>query len=93
VLGDVIPHETGLLNDLKDFLPRGGGLRTVAKRLFDSALLTRSDYPELRRKIGLRRYGDDLAAILLLKGLEGTARPNIGPNKGRTTWIARPSST
>ena len=91
ILGDVIPPETQLLTDLKDFLPRGGGLRGAAKRLLDSLLLARSDYPGLRRRLGLRRFGDELGELLAGAGFDASRHSNFGPNQSRSTWLARPT--
>lgn len=92
LLGDVVPPETSLSDDLRDFLPRGGGLRRVFSRLKDAARLAiASDYGSLRRRIGLRRYEDaELAGLLREAGFEPTAlAANVGPNRSRRTWLAR----
>lgn len=90
VLADVIPHETGPLDDvaaLLRFAWTGGFLRAALVGLARTAL---SDYAKLRSELGLTQYGEDeMLALLRDRGFAGRrAERNMGHNPKRMTFVA-----
>lgn len=90
VLADVIPHETGPLDDvtaLLGFAWTGGFLTAALAGLARTAL---SDYRKLRAELGLTRYGEtEMLELLRARGFEGRrAARNMGHNAGRMTFEA-----
>ncbi|TDR89641.1 class I SAM-dependent methyltransferase [Enterovirga rhinocerotis] len=93
VLADVIPHETGALDDvaaLLRFAWSGGFLRAALLGLVRTAL---SDYSKLRTELGLTHYGEDeMLALLRDRGFAGRrAERNMGHNPKRMTFVAGPA--
>lgn len=93
VLADVIPHETGPLDDvaaLLRFAWTGGFLRAALVGLARTAL---SDYAKLRSELGLTQYGEDeMLALLRDRGFAGCrAERNMGHNPKRMTFVASPA--
>jgi SAM-dependent methyltransferase len=90
VVGDVIPNETSAFADARALLlfSRQEGFFWAALRgLFRTYF---SDYWRLRKSLGLTRYGGlEMAAKLELAGFSAEqARPNIGHNERRMTFLA-----
>lgn len=90
VLADVIPHETGPLDDVRALLGfawRGGFMVAALTGLMRTAL---SDYARLRGEFGLTHY--DAAEMLDLLRERGFAaerrRENMGHNPARMTFVA-----
>ena len=90
VLADVIPHETGPLDDvaaLLRFAWTGGFLKAALLGLARTAV---SDYRQLRQELGLTHYGEaEMLALLRDRGFtaERAAR-NMGHNPKRMTFVA-----
>ena len=74
---------------LLSFALRHGFLKDALVGLISTAL---SDYRQLRSRIGLQRYSEDeIAAKLKAAGFAAQrASANIGHNRWRMTFIARP---
>ena len=92
VLGDILRPEVGMFRDvmaLLSFGARHGFLRDALVGLVSTAL---SDYRHLRARIGLQRYGEEeITAKLAAAGFSvQRAHTNIGYNRWRMTFIARP---
>ncbi len=90
VVADVIPHETGPLDDvlaLLRFAWAGGFLRAALVGLARTAL---SDYRTLRAELGLSHYGEaEMLALLRERGFEARrADRNMGHNPKRMTFVA-----
>jgi ubiquinone/menaquinone biosynthesis C-methylase UbiE len=93
VIGDILRPEVGMIRDvlaLLMFASRHGFLKDALVGLIATAL---SDYRELRTKVGLQRYSEkDMAAKLAKAGLSAVRAPkNIGHNRWRMTFVARPA--
>jgi ubiquinone/menaquinone biosynthesis C-methylase UbiE len=93
VLADVIPHETGPLDDVRALLAfawEGGFLIAALAGLVRTAL---SDYRRLRAELGLAHYGEEeLIQILRERGYSVRRYPtNIGHNRARMTFEASPA--
>jgi ubiquinone/menaquinone biosynthesis C-methylase UbiE len=92
VLGDILRPEVGMGRDvlaLLSFGARHGFLKDALVGLISTAL---SDYRHLRARIGLQRYSEDeVTAKLTAAGFAvQRAHTNIGHNRWRMTFIARP---
>jgi len=92
VLGDVLRPEVGMGRDvmaLLSFGARHGFLKDALIGLISTAL---SDYRHLRSRIGLQRYDEqEITARLTAAGFAVQRAPtNIGHNRWRMTFIARP---
>lgn len=92
VIGDVIPHATGPLDDVRALLGfawSGGFLRAALVGLARTAL---SDYGRLRNELGLTRYDEaEMLTLLRERGFSAErAAANIGHNPKRMTFVARP---
>lgn len=93
VLADVIPPGDTMVADtlaLLRYARREGFLIAAIKGLMATAV---SDYPKLRRKLGLSTYTEaEMLAKLEDAGFEAERRqPNFGFNQTRMTFIARPT--
>jgi len=93
VLGDVLRPEVGMPRDilaLLRFARANGFLRDALLGLISTAL---SDYRQLRRRVGLQRYGEaQMMAKLAASGFNASrAQFNIGHNPWRMTFVARPA--
>jgi ubiquinone/menaquinone biosynthesis C-methylase UbiE len=92
VLGDILQPHVGMGRDVAALLSFGlrhGFLKDALIGLVSTAL---SDYRHLRARIGLKRYSEDeIAAKLKAAGFASQrANSNIGHNRWRMTFIARP---
>ncbi|WP_339561625.1 hypothetical protein, partial [Pseudomonas sp. EA_65y_Pfl1_P113] len=92
VLGDILQPQVGMFRDvvaLLGFALRHGFLKDALVGLISTAL---SDYRHLRSRIGLQRYSEDeIMAKLKAAGFAAQrAHTNIGHNRWRMTFIARP---
>jgi ubiquinone/menaquinone biosynthesis C-methylase UbiE len=92
VLGDILQPQVGMFRDvvaLLGFALRHGFLKDALLGLISTAL---SDYRHLRARIGLQRYSEDeIMAKLKAAGFTAQrAHSNIGHNRWRMTFIARP---
>lgn len=90
VLADVIPHETGPLDDVRALLGfawRGGFTVAALKGLVRIAL---SDYARLRGELGLTHHGEaEMLDLLGARGFKAERRPeNMGHNPARMTFVA-----
>ena len=95
VLGDILQPQVGMFRDvvaLLGFALRHGFLKDALLGLISTAL---SDYRHLRARIGLQRYSEDeIMAKLKAAGFTAQrAHSNIGHNRWRMTFIARPPLT
>jgi SAM-dependent methyltransferase len=93
VIADVIPHDTGPLDDaraLLGFAWRGGFLGAALLGLARTAL---SGYRKLRAELGLAQYDEaEMIALLHDRGFAAERRPeNIGHNQKRMTFTAQPA--
>ena len=91
VIGDILRPEVGIVRDviaLLRFARKHGFLRDALIGLVTTAL---SDYRQLRRRIGLQRYGEnEMIAKLAAAGFSASrAHSNIGHNPWRMTFVAR----
>jgi ubiquinone/menaquinone biosynthesis C-methylase UbiE len=92
VLGDILQPNVGMFRDVMALLSFGlhhGFLKDALVGLISTAL---SDYRHLRSRIGLQRYSEDeIVAKLTAAGFAAQrAHTNIGHNRWRMTFIARP---
>ena len=92
VLGDILQPHVGMFRDVAALLSFGlrhGFLKDALIGLVSTAL---SDYRHLRSRIGLQRYSEDeITAKLKAAGFASQrAATNIGHNRWRMTFIARP---
>lgn len=90
VLADVIPHETGPLDDVRaliGFAWRGGFVIAALKGLARTAF---SDYARLRGDLGLTHHGEaEMLDLLRERGFRAERRPeNMGHNPARMTFVA-----
>lgn len=89
-LGDLIPSSTGLLADLREFLPRSARPRRVLTRLRGAlALSLASDYSSIRSRQGLRRFSPgEVGGLLRAAGFEARRLPaNLGESRSREAWV------
>jgi ubiquinone/menaquinone biosynthesis C-methylase UbiE len=92
VLGDILQPSVGMGRDVAALLSFGlrhGFLKDALIGLISTAL---SDYRHLRARIGLQRYSEDaITARLKAAGFAAQrAHTNIGHNRWRMTFVARP---
>ena len=92
VLGDILQPHVGMGRDVMALLSFGwrhGFLRDALIGLISTAL---SDYRHLRSRIGLQRYSEaEIIAKLTAAGFAARrADTNIGHNRWRATFVARP---
>lgn len=90
VLADVIPHETGPLDDVRALLGfawRGGFVGAALVGLVKTAV---SDYRALRSELGLTHYGEaEMLELLAERGFRAERQPtNMGHNPKRMTFVA-----
>lgn len=90
VLADVIPPETGPLDDARALLSfgwRGGFLVAALGGLVRTAF---SDYRKLRQELGLTHYGEgEMLETLRERGFTASRRAdNLGHNQHRMTFVA-----
>ena len=95
VLGDVLNPKVGMPRDvlaLLQFAARHGFLKDAAWGLVRTAL---SDYRQVRARVGLQTYAEaEMIAKLKAAGFNATRAPtNIGHNRWRMTFVARPALT
>ncbi|QAU49079.1 class I SAM-dependent methyltransferase [Bradyrhizobium guangzhouense] len=95
VLGDILQPHVGMARDVTALLSFGlrhGFLKDALVGLVSTAL---SDYRHLRSRIGLQRYSEgEITAKLKAAGFASQrATTNIGHNRWRMTFIARPPLT
>jgi SAM-dependent methyltransferase len=93
LIGDVIPPRVSAIGDTAALLRFAAANGFLAAALTGLLRTLASDYWRLRSKFGLTRY-DESAMIAKLAGvgLSGQRTPaNIGHNRGRITFIARPA--
>ncbi|HLJ00492.1 MAG TPA: methyltransferase, partial [Bradyrhizobium sp.] len=95
VMGDVLRPEIGMARDvmaLVRFASAHGFLRDALIGLISTAL---SDYRQLRSRVGLQRYSEtEMIAKLAKSGFMASRAPvNIGHNRSRMTFVARPAMT
>jgi len=91
VVGDILRPEVGMFRDvlaLLRFALTHGFFRDALIGLVSTAL---SDYRQLRAKVGLQRYSEaGMIAKLAAGGFAAErARPNIGHNPWRMTFVAQ----
>jgi SAM-dependent methyltransferase len=92
VLADVIPHETGALDDVSALLRFAWAGGFLGAALLGLARTAMSDYARLRSELGLTQYGEDeMLALLRDRSFAGEriAR-NMGHNPKRMTFVAKP---
>ena len=92
VLGDILQPNVGMFRDvmaLLGFSQRHNKQKDTQNGLISTAL---SDYRQLRTRIGLQRYSEDeITAKLGAAGFAvQRAHTNIGHNRWRMTFVARP---
>ena len=90
MLADLIPHETGPLDDVRaliGFAWRGGFVIAALKGLVRTAF---SDYARLRGDLGLTHHGEaEMLDLLRERGFRAERRPeNMGHNPARMTFVA-----
>jgi SAM-dependent methyltransferase len=90
VVGDVIPNKTSAIADALSLLRFGRQKGFFWAALWGLFRTCFSDYWRLRKSLGLTRYdGPEMAAKLELAGFSAEqARPNIGHNDRRMTFLA-----
>jgi ubiquinone/menaquinone biosynthesis C-methylase UbiE len=92
VLGDVLQPRNNALTDaaaLLRFSRQHGFLKDAMKGLVRTAI---SEYPKLRSRLGLKRYGEaEMIEKLRTNGFSAVrAKENLGHNRKRMTFVATP---
>jgi SAM-dependent methyltransferase len=92
LVGDVVPPHTSLLTDtwaLLNFAAANGFLIAALRGLFRTA---RSDYRQLRSRLGLSRYSEAemIRKVEHAGFVAARTETNIGHNQSRMTFVARP---
>ena len=92
VLGDILRPEVGAATDVMALLRLAAKNGFLTDALWGLARTALSDYWQLRKSIGLRRYGEsDMLAKLQAAGFKASrAKTNVGYNPARMTFIATP---
>lgn len=93
VIGDVLRPGVGIAKDVAALLRFGASHGFLKDALIGLARTALSDYRQLRRRVGLQRYGEE-EMIAKLVGCGFTAsreQINIGHNPWRMTFVARPA--
>ena len=92
VLGDILRPEVGAATDVMALLRLAAKNGFLTDALWGLARTALSDYWQLRKSIGLQRYGEsDMLAKLQAAGFEASrAKTNVGYNPARMTFIATP---
>ena len=93
VVADVIPRDTGPLQDaaaLLAFATRGGFLAAALAGLARTAF---SDYRKLRAELGIARYDEEeILPVFAAAGFAARRHPrNLGHNRRRMTFVATPA--
>ncbi|HEX7883568.1 MAG TPA: class I SAM-dependent methyltransferase [Afipia sp.] len=90
VLGDILRPEVGAATDVMALLRLAASNGFLTDALWGLARTALSDYWQLRKSIGLQRYGEaDMLAKLKAAGFEASrAGKNIGYNPARMTFVA-----
>jgi ubiquinone/menaquinone biosynthesis C-methylase UbiE len=92
VLGDILRPEVGAATDVMALLRLAAKNGFLTDALWGLARTALSDYWQLRKSIGLQRYGEaDMLAKLQAAGFAASRAPrNVGYNPARMTFIATP---
>jgi ubiquinone/menaquinone biosynthesis C-methylase UbiE len=92
VLGDILRPEVGAATDVIALLKLAARNGFLTDALWGLARTALSDYWQLRKSIGLQRYGEaDMIAKLKTAGFSASlAKANVGYNPARMTFVARP---
>jgi ubiquinone/menaquinone biosynthesis C-methylase UbiE len=90
VLGDILRPEVGAATDVLALLRLAAKNGFLTDALWGLARTALSDYWQLRKNIGLQRYGEaDMLAKLKAAGFEASlASKNVGYNPARMTFLA-----
>lgn len=90
VLGDILRPEVGAATDVMALLRLAAKNGFLTDALWGLARTALSDYWQLRKSIGLQRYGEaEMLAKLKAGGFEPTrAGTNVGYNPARMTFVA-----
>jgi ubiquinone/menaquinone biosynthesis C-methylase UbiE len=91
VVGDILRPEVGIVRDVIALLRFARKHRFLRDALIGLVTTALSDYRQLRRRVGLQRYGEnEMIAKLAAAGFTASrARSNIGHNPWRMTFVAR----
>ncbi|MGY2047558.1 class I SAM-dependent methyltransferase [Methylobacterium sp. JK268] len=94
VVGDVVPPDLGPLADAGDLLAFGWREGFLLAALLGLVRTAFSDYPALRRRLGLTRYmPDEMLERLRRAGFAAERHPNLGHSRHRLAFLAEvPSS-
>jgi SAM-dependent methyltransferase len=92
ILADVIPPDSGPLDDIRSLLAQAARHGYLAAALGGLAATFFSDYRRLRRDLGLACYGEaEMLDLLRACGLTATRAPwNVGFSARRMTFRATP---
>lgn len=92
VLGDILRPEVGAATDVTALLKLAAKNGFLTDALWGLARTALSDYWQLRKSIGLQRYGEAaMIAKLKAAGFSASlAKINIGYNPARMTFVATP---
>lgn len=92
IVADVIPPDAGFLADIAALLGTALRHRFLFAALFGLAATLNSDYPKLRRAVGLSTWSEAaFVDLLVASGYAVARRPrNFGFNRRRMTFIASP---
>jgi len=90
VLGDILRPEVGAATDVMALLRLAAKNGFLTDALWGLARTALSDYWQLRKSIGLQRYGEDqMLAKLKAAGFDASlAKKNVGYNPARMTFVA-----
>jgi SAM-dependent methyltransferase len=93
VIADVIPPDASMLGDIAALLRPAARHGFLVAALFGLAATFFSDYRRLRRTLGLTSYSaQEMIAVLARHGFTCERRSkNIGFNRSRMTFVARPA--
>ena len=93
VLGDVLDPKVGMARDVAALLQLALKHGFFADALWGLVRTALSDYRQLRSRVGLSTYSEaDMLAKLKAAGFTATRAPvNIGHNRWRMTFVARPA--
>lgn len=92
VLGDILRPDVGAGTDVMALLKLAAKNGFLTDALWGLARTALSDYWQLRKSIGLQRYGEaEMMAKLKAAGFAASlAKANIGYNPARMTFVATP---
>ena len=90
VLGDILRSEVGAATDVMALLRLAAKNGFLTDALWGLARTALSDYWQLRKSIGLQRYGEaQMLAKLKAAGFDASlAKKNVGYNPARMTFVA-----